>query len=340
MSSRALREAVIALLGAMALGSCLAIAYGARPAEVWQVLAAGTWGSGYGIGQVLYKTTALVFTGLSVAVAFRAGLFNVGAEGQMLLGALAAGLVGSRAGALGPLAVPAVMLAAAAAGAAWGALPGLLRATRGAHEVITTIMLNFVAQAVALTIGAAAFAKESLHTAPIADAARLTRLDRLVPALHGSAASTAIFVALASALGIWWWLFRSRPGLRLRVVGEAPLVAASTGVAVGRTTVAAMALAGALAGLASTGFVQGYKGYYEDGCASGAGFVGIAVALLGRSHPAGIVLAALLFGTLSQGGLAINALVAKELVDILLAVVILSLAALSPEARRAFRRGA
>ncbi len=339
MNGRALREAAIALLAAMAIGSLLAIAYGARPAEVWHVLASGTWGSGYGVGQVLYKATTLVFTGLSVAVAFRAGLFNVGAEGQMLLGALAGGLVGTQAGALGPLAALLVALAAALAGASWGALPGLLRATRGAHEVITTIMLNFVAQAVALALGASVFTKESLHTAPIAEVARLSRLSRFWPALHGSAASTALGIALATALGVWWWLFRSRPGLRLRLVGESPLVAASTGASVGRTTVGAMALAGALAGLASIGFVQGYKGYYEDGCASGAGFVGIAVALLGRSHPAGIVLGALLFGTLSQGGLAINALVAKELVDILLAFVILSLAALSPEARRAFRRG-
>lgn len=334
MSARALLPPVLALLGAMAAGSLLILAWGEAPAHVWGLLLEGTWGSGYGTGQVLFKATPLVMTGLSVAVAFRAGLFNVGAEGQLILGALGSAWVGAHLeGWPAPLAIPACMLAAAFVGGAWGAVPGVLRAATGAHEVIVTIMLNFVAQALALTIGSLLFLKESLHTAPIAEAARLPRLSLLWDGFRGSAGSLAFAVALAVAAAVAALLFHTRQGFRLRVLGHSRDVAANAGVQVGRATAWAMALAGALAGLGSVGFVQGYKHYYEDGFSSGVGFQGIAVALLGGNHPAGVVFAALLFATLSQGGLAINALVAKELVDILQALVILALAALHPEVR-------
>jgi simple sugar transport system permease protein len=337
---RALAAPLVALLVAMLAGSLFILASGEAPARVWGLLIAGTWGSAYGAGQVIFKATPLIFTGLSVAIALRAGLFNVGAEGQAVLGALAAALVGTHLGGVPPaIAVPACMLAAALAGAAWGAIPGLLKATRGAHEVIVTIMLNFVAQAAALTIATPYFQQESVHTAPIAATARLDRLSSLWSGFHGSAASTACFFALGVAVVVALWLWGTRQGFRLRVLGLSSDVAANAGISVPATTVLAMALSGGLAGLAATGFVQGYKYYYEDGWAGGVGFQGIAVALLGRSHPLGIVLAALLLGTLSQGGLAINALVSKQLVEILQAIVILVLAAAQPEVQRLLAGG-
>jgi len=324
-----MREALvlgISLLSAMAAGSLLILALGESPAHVYGLLLRSTWGDSYGVGQVLFKSTPLIFTGLSVALAFRAGLFNIGAEGQLMLGGLAAALVGASlpAGAPAALALPLVVLAAALAGAVWGAIPGVLRACFGAHEVINTIMLNFLAAALVLGLGHEVFLPETTHTALVVEGARLPALG-----LAGSAANLSFILALVAAAAVWFYLARARRGFELRAVGLSPGAAENAGVRVRATWVAAMATAGALAGLVGCNFVLGYKHYFEEGMGRGAGFMGIAVALLGRGHPLGVVLAALLLGTLSHGGMAVNALVPKELVDVLQAVIILAVAASS-----------
>lgn len=338
-----LLSAAMALLIAMAAGHLLILAYGASPAQVFAALLDGTWGNPYGIGQVLFKATPLLLTGLAVALPFRAGLFNIGAEGQVVLGALATAVVGLSLpdGTPWPLAVPLAAAAGFAAGALWGGLPGLLRARFGAHEVITTIMLNFVALALANYLVVTFLAQpETLHTAPIVEGARLTRLGAWFAPFHGSAVSTAFFWALAAAAAAWWLLFRTATGYELRATGLNARAAEYGGISPLKVATLAMALGGGCAGLVGLNFVQGYKHYYEDGFSGGMGFMGIAVALLGRNHPLGVVLAALLFGTLSQGGLAINALVPKEIVDILQAVIILAVVATSREARKALQRAA
>jgi simple sugar transport system permease protein len=151
---------------------------------------------------------------------------------------------------------------------------------------------------------------------------------------HGSAANFTILVALGAALLTGWYLFRTRAGYELRAVGLQPDAAEYGGVKVGAVWFRTMMLAGALAGLGGINYVLGYKQYYEEGFAAGAGFLGIAVALVGRNHPVGIVIAALLFATLSQGALAVNALVPKQMVDVLTAIVIIAVAATVPEIRR------
>jgi general nucleoside transport system permease protein len=330
----------IALLVAMLVASLLILLYGASPARVYALMLQGTVGSGYGLGQVLFKATPLLLCGLSVAVAFRAGLFNIGAEGQVIAGAFACAVVGIYlpAGLPAPLAVGVTVLVAFAAGALVGFIPGLLRAWTGAHEVINTLMLNFIVQAVLEHAGRRLYMPESMHTAPVVGTARLGRLGDYLPALHGSAANTALVLAAVVALLVWLYLFRSRAGLRLRALGLSPPAAECAGVHVGLTWIWAMTLAGGLAGLCGANAVLGYKGYYESGFSGGVGFMGIAVALLGRNHPVGVVLAALLFGFLSQGALAINALVPKELIEVLQAVIILALAAASGEVRRVLAR--
>ena len=329
-----------AALIALAASSLLILAVGGAPLEVYRLLLAGTWGNAYGIGQVLAKSTPLLFTGLSVALALQAGLFNIGAEGQLTVGAFCTALVGAHlwAGAPSVIAVPLCVLAGFAGGALVGAIPGVLKATRGSHEVINTIMLNFIVRAVMVGLGAYAFERESIHTAPIRESAQLARLSAFFPSLHGSAASLALLVALGTTALVWWLLARTRLGFELRAVGASASAAATSGIAVGRITVIAMALSGGLAGLVGTSFVLGYKHYYEDGFSGGIGYMGIAVAVLGRLHPLGIVAAALLFGTLSQGALAVNALVPKELVDVLQAVIIFAVVAAVPEVRRQFLR--
>ncbi len=331
---------LVAVMLALVIGDLLIVAYGQAPGPVYRLLLDGTWGNWYGFGQVLYKATTLTCTGLAFAIAARAGLFNIGAESQLAAGGFLAGVIGLLLPGGLPLliAAPVLIVAAMAGGAAVGAVPGVLKARFGANEVIVTIMLNFVVLALLNWATATHLAvPETLHTPELATGT-VPRLSELMPAFRGSAANVTLFVVLAAAAAVSWWLFRSRRGFELRAVGLQPAAAEYGGISVGRTWIRAMTLAGGLAGLGGINFVLGYKLYYEEGFAAGSGFLGIAVALVGRNHPLGIVLAALFFATLSQGGLAVNALVPKEIVDVLQAVVILAVAAAVPAVQYALRR--
>jgi simple sugar transport system permease protein len=233
--------------------------------------------------------------------------------------------------------LPLFILAAAIGGGLVGGAAGVLKSRWGAHEVITTIMLNFIVLALLNYLTIAHFKVfDTLHTADIRSGA-LPRLSAALPAFHGSAANVVLLLALAVVAAAWWYLFRSRAGFELRAVGLQPAAAEYGGVNVPGVWWRALMLSGAVAGMGGLNFVLGYKHYYEDGFAGGAGFLGIAVALVGRNNPVGVVLAALLFGTLSQGGLAVNALVPKQMVDVLQAVVIIAVATSVPEVRRVLR---
>ncbi len=315
---------LLAVTLSLAVGAVFILAIGADPLAVYALMLRQSLGTGYGLGQTLFKATPLIFTGLAVALGFRAGLFNIGVEGQLYLGGLAAALVGvAFAGLPAAVLLPLALLAAATAGAAWGAIPGALKARFGAHEVINTIMLNFVAFALASFIGRFVFEPASVRTAAVGAGAEIPRLDTLLPALHGSPVNLSLLLALLAAAGTNLLLFGTRLGYELRAVGLNATAAEYGGISIGRTQVVAMAVSGALAGLGGVNFVLGYKHYFELGFSAGAGFLGIAVALLGRNHPAGVVVAALFFGALSYGGLVINQQVPKELVEVLQALVIL-----------------
>jgi ABC-type uncharacterized transport system permease subunit len=332
----ALLPPVVALLIAVLVGDLLILSFGQSPAAVYRQLLEGTWGNAYGLGQMLYKATTLTFTGLSVALALRAGLFNIGAESQLAAGGFAAALLGLAlpAGMPALLVLPIYVAVAGAAGGLVGGIPGVLKARFGAHEVITTIMLNFIVLALLNYLISTRFqVHDTLHTSEI-KSGTLPRLADFASAFHGSAANTVLVLALLIVAAAWWFLFRTRAGFELRAVGLQPHAAEYAGVNVGGVWWRAMALAGAVAGIGGLNYVLGYKHYYEEGFSAGAGFLGIAVALVGRSHPVGIVIAAVLFATLSQGGLAVNALVPKQMVDVLQAVVIISMATAVPEVRR------
>ncbi len=330
---------LVALVVALVAGDLLIMAYGQAPGVVWRALLEGTWGNSYGFGQVLYKATTLACTGLAVAVGLRAGLFNIGAEGQLAAGGFGAGLVGLMlpAGTPALIAVPLCVLAALAAGGAVGSVPGILRARFGAHEVIVTIMLNFIVLALLnYFVSAKLHVPETLHT-PEIHAGAVPRLSSAFAAFHGSAANWTILIVLLAAAFVWGFLFRTRAGYELRAVGLQSDAAEYAGIRAGRVWFSAMAMSGALAGLGGINFVLGYKNYYEDGFTGGAGFLGIAVALIGRNNPVGVLLAALFFATLSQGGLAINAMVPKQMVEVLQGIVILAVATAVPEVRRLLR---
>jgi ABC-type uncharacterized transport system permease subunit len=327
---------IIALLIAAIVGDVLILTFGQSPGAVYRLLLEGTWGNAYGFGQVLYKATTLTFTGLSVALGLRAGLFNIGAEGQLAAGGFAAAIAGLLLPAGTPvlLAAPFCLIAAALGGGVVGAVPGALKARFGASEVIVTIMLNFIVLAFLNWIVATKLhVGESLHTPPI-NAGILPRLSDVAQAFHGSAANATIILAIATAVAVGWFLFRTRAGYDLRATGLQPDAAEYGGISVPREHFRALTLAGALAGLGGVNYVLGYKQYYEEGFAAGSGFLGIAVALVGRNHPAGVPLAALLFATISQGGLAVNAIVPKQMVEVLTAVVIIAVAVTVPEVQR------
>jgi simple sugar transport system permease protein len=333
MSERT-REGVVAGVTGLAAGwlvFCLLVwAYGEQPATVAVELAAGTWGVPYGIGQVVHKATPLLLSGVAIDLALRAGLFNIGAEGQLAVAGLAVATVGARLPHTTPAwaALPAVLLVAPLAGSAWAAVPALLRARFGAHEVISTIMMNRIADiAVGLALARGLALPGTVRTPDVAPGARLARLDALgLGGLHGSAVSIAFPVALIVALGVSAWLRRSRMGREIALVGLSPAACRAEGIPVAKRIGMALVLSGAVAGAASLAPVLGDKGYFENGLGAGAGFGGIAVALLGGGTVTGLVLAALLFGTLEQGGLVVNARLPMEVMTVLQAVVVLALA--------------
>jgi general nucleoside transport system permease protein len=330
---------LVALLLAAVVGDALILSFGQSPGAVYKLLIDGTWGNAYGFGQVLYKATTLTFTGLAVGLGLRAGLFNIGAESQLAAGGFCAALVGLLLppGIPALLCLPLYLVAAAFGGGVVGGAAGVLKSRFGAHEVITTIMLNFVVLALLNYFTSAKLhVPDTLHTAEIRSGA-LPRVDSFLPAFHGSAANVTILLAILSAVVMGWYLFRTRRGFELRAVGLQPAAAQYAGVNVAAVTWRALAVSGAIAGIGGVNYVLGYKHYYEEGFATGAGFLGIAVAIVGRSHPLGIVLAALLFATLSQGGLAVNALVPKQMVDVLQAVVIIAVSVSVPEVRSLLR---
>jgi simple sugar transport system permease protein len=333
--TRPLLPVALALLGIVVLLNLISFAFGVAPLSTLRAAALGTWGTPYGVGQVLFKATPLVFTGIAFEVGFRAGLFNIGAEGQLALGSLAAGWAGASLPASTPaiVAVPACLAVAMAVAALVALAPALMRARLGVHEIISTIMCNRIVDGLLPFALVTLLGASSLRTADLVPGASLPKLDLALPAFAGSAASVAFPLAVAVAFAVHEMLRRTRAGREMRWTGQNAEACRAEGIDVPLRLAQAMLLSGALAGGAMTATVLGYKGYYELGLGSGAGFTGIAVALLGRGHPLGIVLAAVLFGTLQQAGLAINAHVPKEAMDVLTASAIVLVAVANRAAR-------
>jgi general nucleoside transport system permease protein len=292
---------------------------------------AGTWGTAYGIGQVLFKATPLLFSGIAFDMALRAGLFNIGTEGQLAVASLVVGLVGSRLPAgLSPwISLPLMLSVGMVSGALWASPAAVLRARFGGHEVIATIMLNRIADALIPFALASGWGKTEFRTADVVLGARLSRMEHYWKVFHGSALSTSLLLALLVVGAVRWFQVRSRWGREIRWVGLGAEASQAAGVPVVARITLALMLSGALAGLVSSATVLGYKGYYEVGLGAGTGFAGVAVALLGQGRVVGMVLAALFVGTLQQAGLVLNATIPKEVMDILFGVAILVVAATS-----------
>jgi general nucleoside transport system permease protein len=326
---------LLAIAAAFLVGALFILAVGDNPLETYGLLIGSALSWPDGIGYTLFYATPLIFTGLAVAVALRCGLLNIGAEGQLVMGAFAAAWAGiTFAGLPALVLVPLCMLAAIFAGGAWAAVPGVLRARFGAHEVITTIMMNFIAAGLASYFTQYHYKEPGdaiLETAPIAEGARIARFGRFLPGFPERIPLNVTFLlALAACVLVWIFLWRTRWGYEIRATGANPSAAEYGGISIGRQIVLAMAVSGGLAGMVGINEVLGYRYRYYDGFSAGYGFTGIAVALLGRNHPVGVLLGALLFGAFLRGGLFVDIFtehVSKDLVLVLQAVIILFVAA-------------
>lgn len=296
------------LLAALLVGGLLVAAIGEDPWRAMALLVDGAVGFPEAIGFTLHYTTNFVFAGLAVAVAFHGGLFNIGAEGQAYIAGLGAALVClALPGWHWSLVLPLALIAAMGSGAAWAAIPGWLQAYRGSHVVVTTIMFNFIASALmtwVLVDWLRAPGQQAPESAQFHASTWLPFLhDMLAPlGLPRSPLNLAALIALTACGLVWVFLWRSRTGYELRTVGANPHAAAYAGMPVRGSLFAVMLLSGGLAGLVAINEVMGVQHRLLLNFPGGAGFVGIAVALMGRNHPVGILAASLLFGALYQGG--------------------------------------
>ena len=287
------------------------------------------------LSETLVSATPLILTGLSVAVGFRSGLFNIGAEGQYLMGAVFGAFVGYAIKLPPGLHTIVAMVAGMIGGALWGAIPGILKARLGAHEVINTIMMNFIAIQLTDWLVNNPMKDPSgpsvIRTPMIHASARIPQLREMFPTLINSAdrLHLGFFFAILVAIFIWWLLWKTTVGFELRTSGSNPDAAEYAGISSGWNTILAMTIAGALAGLAGTIEVQSVNRFLPAFFQAGYGFDAIAVALLGQNHPFGVIPAGILFGALSTGSnvLQIRTGVSRHMVSIIQALILLFVAA-------------
>jgi simple sugar transport system permease protein len=327
---------VLAVFTALVIGGFIILISGGNPLEAYKGLIEGAFGSPKAISETLIWSTPYIFAGLAVALAFKGGLFNIGAEGQLALGALAAAWLGyGLPKALGTtipavIHVPLCVIGGALAGGLWGAIPGWLKARFGAHEVINTIMMNYIA------LGLVSF----LLNGPMKDPSPTNVIAR-TPQIAESARIGTIFanpalrvhwgtvLAFIVAFLVWFLLWKMTVGFEIRTVGTSSGAARYAGINVGRTIILTMFLSGALAGLAGAVEVTGLNYRHELSFSLGYGFDAIAIALLGRTHPFGVVLAAILFGAMRSGATRMQFLtqIPVDIISVVQALILLFVAA-------------
>ncbi len=302
---------IVCLAVALIVAAGVVALVGQNPLEVITVLVRGAFGTPRGLSYTFYYATTFIFTGLAVAVAIHGGLFNIGGEGQAIMGGLGTGLAALWFAAYLPawLMLPLMLLFGAGFGMVWAVVPGYLQAYRGSHVVITTIMFNFIASTLLVYLlvnhlrPKGTMSVESVSFEPSAK----------LPGMHDALAwvgvqwpssplNLSVFLALFAALAVYLFLWRTRAGFHLRAVGSSPGAAEYAGIRSRRQVMVAMGVSGALAGMVGMNEIAGVNGKLLLEFVSGAGFTGIAVALMGRNHPVGIIFASVLFGALYQGG--------------------------------------
>ena len=331
IDARQIWVAAVALVFGLTTSLILAWILGENPVHVLYVLVNGAFGSPTDIGYSLFYATPLMLTGLSVAWAFRAGLFNIGAEGQMALGGVALAATGILLPDL-PIyfALPAAFFAAFMTGGIWGATAGWIKAKRGCHEVLSTILLNFIAYGLSSFLILQVFKNPSSQvpeTSAVGPGYQIAGLSAWIAGT--SPLNWTLVFALAMTLLYGFIMKSTLLGFHQRMAGSAPEAGRRAGINMDAQIILAMFISGGLAGLAATGPVLGFAMKTREGFTSNAGFMGIAVALLGRSTPVGIVLSALLFGALTKGSLDLDMdtqFVSRDLATVIQAMIVLAVA--------------
>ncbi|MGO4449970.1 ABC transporter permease [Phyllobacterium sp. TAF24] len=345
---------LINVIVAFFVAGLVVLLVGESPIDAAVLMVKGALGSGDGIGYTLYYATNFIFTGLCVAVAFHCGLFNIGGEGQAYVGGLGVALVGLGLGNVLPwwLTFPLAIIASAIVGALWAFIPAWLQAKRGSHVVITTIMFNFIGASlmVYLLVGILkAPGTQAPETRVFGPGGQLPDLGWLLGMfglnMRSAPLNISFLLALVAAFVVWLLIWRTKLGYEIRTMGHSPKAARYAGISEVRITIVTMLISGALAGMAAINPIMGAQHRMQLEFVAGAGFVGIAVALMGRSHPVGIVLAAILFGVLYQGGAEIAfdmPNISRDMIVIIQGLVILFAGALEhmfrPSLLRLFQR--
>jgi general nucleoside transport system permease protein len=317
---------LVAVLLAVLIGAIILLISGANPIHAYAALLRGSFGSSTAFGRTLEKATPLILNGLAVAFAFKAGMFNIGAQGQLLFGAITAAFLGFSIHGLPPyIHMPLALLGGALAGGLYGLIPGVLKAYRGAHEVITTIMLNYIA--INIT--------DYLSDGPWKDTSPGNIVAR-TPVIDPSASigklghiPIGFVLAIVIAFIVWWLLWKTTVGFEIRMVGLNPSAARYAGIKVARTLILTMFISAILAGAGGAVETLGVVGRYQPGFNTGLGFDGITIAMLGKTHPFGVIPAAILVGAMKAGAseMQFSSGVPKEITDVIQALILFFVAA-------------
>ena len=336
---------LVNVAAAFVISGFVVLAIGENPLEAVQILITGALGDLEGIGFTLYFATSFIFTGLAVAVCFHAGLFNIGVEGQAYIAGLGAALAALNFGFLpGYSLAVAAIIAAALFGAAFAAIPGYLQAYRDSHIVITTIMFNYIASAIMGYLLVDVMRKPgqmNAETEPFRETGRVPQFHTILAhfGIHWPVTpfNLSFLLALLCCLGVWLLIWRTRLGYEIRAVGANSTAAIYGGISPARITVIATLISGALAGGMAANVILGEEHRLILEYTAGFGFVGIAVALMGRAHPVGIILAAILFGILYQGGAELafdKPKISRDMIVVIQGLVVLFAGALEHMFRR------
>lgn len=318
----------------------LLLIIGKNPVEIFSLVLSEIFGSGYGIGQVLFKATPLIICGCGIAVCFHASLFNIGAEGQLNAGSFAIALSAYYFGFLPfPILIICCTLAGFIVSGIFGLIPALIKIKKDVSEVITTIMLNFIILALINYFLVEFFAvKTTMRTEKINDDDFLFKLSDYIPFFQGSSVNASFFIALAISVIFYLLIYKTTFGYKLRAVGFNQTASKYIGINTGKILLLSFFIGAGITSLVGLNYIFGYKGYYELGFSNNLGFTAIAVSLLAKNNPIGIILSSLLFAILDYGGLSVNQLVPKEIMLLIQGIIILSLLSIDKAVKIYFER--
>jgi len=300
---------------------------GKNPIEVFSMMFADVFGSGYGFGQTLFKATPLIMCGCGLAICFHSSLFNIGAEGQLNAGAFVIGLVAYYLSGMSFLvAIPVALICGFIVSGLLGLIPAIIKVKKGVSEVITTIMMNFIVLALINFFLIDFFAvKSTVHTEKIADSIMIPKFADFMPLFQGSSLNLTFVFAIILAIATYFLLYKTKIGYRIRAVGFNETASKYIGIKINKIILLSFFVGAGITSFVGMNFIMGYKGYYEFGFSNNLGFTAIAVALLAKNNPIGVIFSALLFGFLDYGGLAVNTLIPKEIMFVIQGVVILTI---------------